>query len=123
MRFLVVLAFIFVFVGFSMADPQQDGVMWLQRVATESQTQRTPSGLVYRVIHEGTGANPAATSQVSVNYEGKLEDGTVFDSSYERGYPAQFGVSQVIPGWTEMLKLMKEGETVDVWIPSNLAYG
>ena len=83
----------------------------------------TKSGLQYRVLKEGTGATPTDTSQVEVNYEGRLIDGTVFDSSYKRGQSATFGCSQVIKGWTEALKLMKEGDEWELYIPYDLAYG
>lgn len=84
----------------------------------------TASGLKYKVIRKGTGATPNAKSIVKVNYEGKLaSDGTVFDSSYQRGEPIDFGVGGVIPGWTEGLQLMQEGAEYEFYIPSNLAYG
>lgn len=83
----------------------------------------TASGLQYEVVKEGTGATPKAEDTVKVHYKGTKIDGTVFDDSYKRGEPAVFGVSQVIPGWTETLQLMKEGSTFRVAIPSSLAYG
>ncbi len=83
----------------------------------------TPSGLQYKVIKQGTGAVPADTSNVEVHYEGRLIDGTVFDSSYKRNQPATFGVGQVIKGWTEALKMMPEGSEWELYIPYNLAYG
>lgn len=83
----------------------------------------TPSGLQYEVITEGNGARPEAKDQVVVHYTGKLIDGTVFDSSEERGEPATFGVTQVIPGWVEALQLMKSGSKWRLYIPSKLAYG
>jgi FKBP-type peptidyl-prolyl cis-trans isomerase len=82
----------------------------------------TASGLQYQVVKSGTGKKPAATNQVTVHYTGKLLDGTVFDSS-SGGEPATFGVNQVIPGWTEALQLMKEGDKWILYIPDNLAYG
>lgn len=82
-----------------------------------------PSGLQYKIIKEGTGNIPTASDKVRVNYEGTLIDGTKFDSSYDRGQPAEFGVTQVIKGWTEALQLMKEGSIWMLYIPSNLAYG
>lgn len=81
-----------------------------------------PSGLQYKVIKEGEGEPPAAHDQVSVNYRGTLIDGTEFDSSYNRGEPATFGVSGVIKGWTEALQLMKPGAKWELYIPSALAY-
>jgi FKBP-type peptidyl-prolyl cis-trans isomerase FklB len=83
----------------------------------------TPDGLQYRVIKEGTGATPTATSKVKVHYKGTLINGTEFDSSYKRGQPAEFDADKVIPGWTKMLLLMKEGAKVEAFIPSELAYG
>lgn len=82
-----------------------------------------PSGLQYEVLTEGDGATPTAQDQVEVHYTGKLIDGTVFDSSVDRGQPATFGVTQVIPGWVEALQLMKAGSKWRLYIPSQLAYG
>ncbi len=83
----------------------------------------TPSGLQYEILAEGSGKQPSADDKVTVHYTGKLIDGTVFDSSVERGAPATFGVTQVIPGWVEALQLMKVGAKWRLYIPSNLAYG
>lgn len=85
----------------------------------------TPSGLRYRVLASGPadGKSPSFFDSVMVHYRGTLTNGTVFDSSYERGSPATFGVGQVIPGWTEALKLMKPGDKWMLHIPSRLAYG
>lgn len=83
----------------------------------------TDSGLQYKVIEEGTGKSPSETDEVRVDYEGTLLDGKVFDSSYERGEPAEFPLNRVIPGWTEGLQLMKEGAKYEFYIPSRLAYG
>jgi len=83
----------------------------------------TASGLQYKVITAGTGKTPASTDNVSVHYTGKLIDGTEFDSSVKRGQPANFGVTQVIRGWTEALQLMKEGDKWMLYIPYDLAYG
>jgi len=83
----------------------------------------TNSGLQYEVITEGTGKSPQSTSSVTVHYEGKLVDGTIFDSSYERGETITFPLNGVIPGWTEGLQLMKEGGKALLYIPSNLGYG
>ena len=82
-----------------------------------------PSGLQYKVITAGTGKSPQKSDKVTVNYRGTLIDGTEFDSSYSRNKPATFGVGQVIPGWTEALQLMKEGDKWELVIPSKLAYG
>lgn len=85
--------------------------------------QTTPSGLQYKVISEGTGAKPLPTDMVTVNYHGTLPDGTVFDSSVDRGEPATFRLNQVIPGWTEGLQLMSEGAKYQLFIPQELGYG
>lgn len=81
------------------------------------------SGLQYREIKAGNGKSPKATDQVTTHYKGTLLDGTTFDSSYDRGEPAQFPVNGVIAGWTEALQLMKEGSVWELFIPANLAYG
>ncbi|MES1913295.1 MAG: hypothetical protein MHM6MM_005495 [Cercozoa sp. M6MM] len=84
----------------------------------------TPSGLQYKVLVEGDGKKPAsASNRVEVHYEGRLIDGTIFDSSYKRGQTITFGLNQVIPGWTEGVMLMKEGSTYELYIPSDLGYG
>ncbi|MAH73372.1 MAG: hypothetical protein CBC09_05055 [Cellvibrionales bacterium TMED49] len=83
----------------------------------------TVSGLQYRVIRSGAGIRPNGESTVEVHYVGRLLDGTEFDSSLKRGVPAQFGVTQVIPGWTEALQLMREGAKWELFIPADLAYG
>jgi FKBP-type peptidyl-prolyl cis-trans isomerase FkpA len=85
--------------------------------------QTTPSGLQYEIITQGSGVKPGAGDTVSVHYEGTLIDGTVFDSSYERGEPSQFPLGGVIPGWTEGIQLMNVGSTYRLFIPSALAYG
>lgn len=92
-------------------------------IATDSTYAETPTGLRYMVVREGTGKSPAPDDEVTVNYEGKFLNGTVFDSSYGRGEPATFPLNRVIPGWTEGLQLMKEGGKAIFYIPSDLAYG
>ena len=82
-----------------------------------------PSGLQYLIMKEGTGEKPASTDKVKVHYHGTLIDGSVFDSSVNRGEPAEFGVTQVIQGWIEALQLMPVGSKWKLFIPSNLAYG
>ena len=84
---------------------------------------KLPSGLQYKILTAGNGAKPRASDQVKVHYEGRLIDGTMFDSSIERGQPATFGVTQVIAGWTEALQLMPVGSKWRLFIPYNLAYG
>ena len=100
-----------------------EGEAFLAKVKMEEGVQTTASGLAYKVLTTGTGANPKATDQVTVHYTGKLIDGKVFDSSVKRGQPATFPLNRVIPGWTEGLQLMKKGGKSTFYIPSNLAYG
>jgi FKBP-type peptidyl-prolyl cis-trans isomerase FklB len=97
--------------AFLAANAKKDGVKTL------------PSGLQYKVITEGTGSMPKASDTVTVNYRGKLVDGTEFDSSYARNEPATFPCRGVIPGWTEALQLMKVGSKWELYIPASLAYG
>ncbi len=108
----------------AMADVNEKaGKAFLEENGKRVEVKTTPSGLQYEVLTEGTGAQPTAQDQVEVHYTGKLIDGTVFDSSVERGEPATFGVTQVIPGWVEALQLMKAGAKWRLFIPSQLAYG
>lgn len=100
-----------------------DGQQFLAKNAKETGVVTMPSGLQYKIITPGSGDSPTANDTVTVNYEGKLINGTVFDSSYKRGQPATFKVGQVIAGWQEALKLMKPGATWMLYIPANLAYG
>ncbi len=95
----------------------------LEANAKRPEVITTPSGLQYEVLVEGNGPKPTAQSRVKVHYTGRLIDGTVFDSSVERGEPASFGVTQVIPGWVEALQMMTAGSKWRLHIPSNLAYG
>ena len=99
------------------------GTAFLAENAKKEGVKTTASGLQYKVVTAGTGKSPKATDVVEVNYEGKLIDGTVFDSSYERGEPIEFPLNQVIAGWTEGLQLMKEGGKYEFYIPSDIAYG
>lgn len=96
---------------------------FLKNYAKQKGVKSTPSGLLYKVIKEGDGAMPTDTSEVEVHYEGKLVDGTVFDSSYKRGETATFAVNQVIKGWSEAVKLMKVGAEYEVCLPYEIAYG
>lgn len=102
---------------------EEAGKSYLAENAKRPETVTLPSGLQYEVIEEGKGPQPTAQDQVKVHYTGRLIDGTVFDSSVERGEPATFGVTQVIPGWVEALQLMKAGSKWRLHIPSQLAYG
>ncbi|MDE5647297.1 MAG: FKBP-type peptidyl-prolyl cis-trans isomerase [Muribaculaceae bacterium] len=99
------------------------GEEFLAKNGQREEVKTLPSGLQYEVIEEGNGAQPTAADQVEVHYTGRLIDGTVFDSSVDRGVPATFGVTQVIPGWVEALQLMKAGSKWRLFIPSALAYG
>ncbi len=99
------------------------GEAFLTENGKRVEVKTTPSGLQYEVLAEGDGPMPKADDQVEVHYTGKLIDGTVFDSSVDRGVPATFGVTQVIPGWVEALQLMKAGSKWRLFIPSSLAYG
>ena len=105
------------------AENKAKGEAFLAQNKTAEGVVTTESGLQYKVITEGTGATPSDTDVVKVHYTGTLLDGTKFDSSVDRGEPLEFPIGAVIPGWTEMLKLMKVGEKVTAWIPSDLAYG
>ncbi len=102
---------------------KEAGEKFLAENKTKEGVQTTESGLQYIVLKEGTGAKPTTSSKVKVHYHGTLIDGTVFDSSVDRGEPTEFGVTQVIKGWTEGLQLMKEGAKYKFFIPSDIAYG
>ncbi|MBO4905445.1 MAG: FKBP-type peptidyl-prolyl cis-trans isomerase [Bacteroidaceae bacterium] len=99
------------------------GEEFLTANAKKDSVKVTESGLQYKIITVGTGDIPTATQRVKVNYEGHLIDGTVFDSSYQRGQPATFACNQVIRGWTEALTMMPVGSKWELYIPQNLAYG
>ena len=100
-----------------------EGAKFLEENKKKEGVKTTASGLQYKVVKDGSGAQPKATDTVTVNYRGTLINGTEFDSSYKRGQPATFPVNGVIKGWTEALQLMKVGSKYQLWIPSNLAYG
>ncbi len=100
-----------------------EGAAFLANNKSQKGVITTPSGLQYMVLRPGNGARPTPASRVRVNYEGKLLNGTVFDSSYQRGQPAEFSLSQVIAGWTEGVSLMPVGAKYRFWVPSSLAYG
>ena len=99
------------------------GTAFLAENAKKAGMQTTASGLQYQVLKAGTGKTPKVSSKVKVDYEGRLIDGTIFDSSIARQQPAEFQVNQVIQGWTEGLQLMKEGAKYRFFIPAHLAYG
>ena len=100
-----------------------EGEAFLAENAKKEGVTTTESGLQYEVITQGDGPKPTAEDKVKVHYHGTLIDGTVFDSSVDRGEPAEFGVSQVIPGWTEALQLMNVGSKYKLYIPQDIAYG
>ena len=100
-----------------------EGEAFLKQNAGKQGVVVTKSGLQYEVLSEGTGASPRATDTVRCHYEGRLVDGSVFDSSYRRGEPAEFPLNGVIAGWTEGLQLMKEGAKYRFYIPQELGYG
>lgn len=102
---------------------EKAGKAFLEENGKRVEVKTTPSGLQYEVVKEGDGPTPTASDQVMVHYKGELIDGTVFDSSIDRGQPATFGVTQVIPGWVEALQMMKVGSKWRLFIPSALAYG
>lgn len=102
---------------------KSEGERFLAENAKRPEVTVTPSGLQYEVLNEGTGRSPKATDTVRCHYHGTLIDGTVFDSSYQRNQPADFGLNQVIAGWTEGVQLMKEGAKYRFYLPYHLAYG
>ena len=102
---------------------KKQGEDFLAKAAKEEGAQKTESGLVYKVLKEGTGAMPKATDTVEVHYEGKLINGEIFDSSLQRGKPVTFPLNQVIKGWTEGVQKVKKGGKIKLVIPSDLAYG
>lgn len=105
------------------SENQKKGEVFLAENAKKDGVKTTASGLQYQVIKSGSGKTPGKKDTVKVHYHGTLIDGTVFDSSVDRGEPISFPVDGVIPGWTEALQLMKEGDKWKIFIPSNLAYG
>lgn len=104
-------------------DNKEKGEAWLAEKAMEEGVETLPSGLMYQVLNEGTGKKPTAADTVECHYEGRLIDGTVFDSSYKNGQPVTLRANQVIKGWTEALVHMPAGSVWEVYIPQELAYG
>jgi FKBP-type peptidyl-prolyl cis-trans isomerase FkpA len=105
------------------AEQKQKSQGFLENAAKEEGAEKTDSGLIYRPMHAGQGASPVASDVVTVHYHGTLTDGTVFDSSRERGEPARFALNEVIPCWTEGVQKMKVGETAQLVCPADIAYG
>ena len=105
------------------AAMREEGEAFLKMNAEQEGVVVLPSGLQYKVLAEGEGKKPKATDKVKCHYAGTLLNGVQFDSSYDRGEPAVFGLNQVIPGWTEGVQLMSEGSKYEFYIPYNLAYG
>jgi FKBP-type peptidyl-prolyl cis-trans isomerase FklB len=105
------------------AENIEKGKTFLAENQKKEGVKVTASGLQYEVLQEGNGKSPKATDKVRCHYEGRLTDGSVFDSSYQRGEPADFGLNQVIAGWTEGVQLMKEGAKYRFHIPYLLGYG
>jgi len=105
------------------AESKAEGNLFLEANKAKEGVKVTESGLQYKILTEGNGAIPTAGAKVKVHYTGKLIDGTVFDSSLERGEPAEFATNQVIPGWTEALTMMPVGSKWELVIPAELAYG
>jgi FKBP-type peptidyl-prolyl cis-trans isomerase len=126
-RFAVVLAFMLAAtvpaVAANSALTPEANAAYLADYAKKPGVYTRPSGLMYRILHNGVGMRPQPTDTVSVYYKGSLINGTVFDQMQEVGFPAQFKVNQVIPGWTEALENMRVGDHWELVIPAGLAYG
>ena len=106
------------------SNASEEGTKFLEDNAQRPEVKTTASGLQYEVLTEGTGPKPTgSTARVTVHYEGRLINGTVFDSSYKRNQPASFGLNQVISGWTEVVQLMPQGSKYRFFIPSDMGYG
>lgn len=126
--FVGIIAAYFIFSHFSnkkaAVENRQLGVAFLQENGQKAEVEQSASGLQWQILSQGTGTeHPSRNSRVTVHYHGTLIDGTVFDSSVERGEPITFGLNQVIKGWTEGVQLMVEGEKRRLFIPADLAYG
>ncbi len=105
------------------AIAKEESEKFLEANKTKEGVKTTATGLQYKIASQGTGKTPTTSDRVTVHYTGKLTDGTIFDSSVQRGQPATFRVNQVIPGWTEALQMMKEGDKWILYIPYTLGYG
>lgn len=105
------------------AGAVEEGIAFLAKNAEREEISVTSSGLQYETVNQGSGDKPTPESTVRVHYHGTLMDGTVFDSSYDRGEPAEFPVNGVIKGWTEALQLMSPGDKLRIYVPHDLAYG
>ena len=104
-------------------ENKKTGVAFLEKTAKEEGIKKTGSGLLYKMVKEGTGPTPTPTDRVKVHYTGTLIDGTVFDSSVKRDTPAEFGLNQVIPCWTEGMQFLKTGGKIKLYCPADIAYG
>src|SRR5690606_27677542 len=103
---------------------EEEGRNFLEENKKRPEVKVTDSGLQYQILQEGSGPRPSgSTARVTVHYEGRLLNGSIFDSSYKRNQPASFGLNQVISGWTEGVQLMNQGAKFRFFIPANLAYG
>ena len=121
---VIVIAVFYIYQRFNSYQNVQTGAKFLAENAQQQGVKSTASGLQYKILAEGTGTvHPTAESNIKVHYHGTLIDGTVFDSSMERGEPVSFIVNQAIPGWNEGVQLMVEGDKFRLYIPSDLAYG
>eukprot|EP00808_Paulinella_micropora_P008658 g53442.t1 len=123
--YLSILASLFALLQIVNSGTTTQGLAWLAAKETEPGVIKRPSGLLYKVLKSGPegAASPKADTRCKCHYRGTLMDGTEFDSSYKRGKPATFAPNQVIPGWTEAMQLMKEGDKWELFIPAELAYG
>jgi FKBP-type peptidyl-prolyl cis-trans isomerase FkpA len=104
-------------------DNKKIGKAFLEKVEKEAGVKKTGTGLMYKIVTEGTGASPVPTDRIKVHYTGTLIDGTVFDSSVKRDQPADFGLNQVIPCWTEGMQFLKVGGKAKLYCPAEIAYG
>mmetsp|Transcript_16729 Transcript_16729/g.27758 ORF Transcript_16729/g.27758 Transcript_16729/m.27758 type:complete len:155 (-) Transcript_16729:51-515(-) len=122
-NYLFALLSLLLLVTSTLAGTNPEGLKWLAVKEAEDGVIKLASGLMYKEITAGSGKTPTIDSPTVCHYEGKLMDGTEFDSSYKRGEPLTFAPNQVIKGWTEAMQLMKEGSKWELFIPSELGYG